>query len=122
MTLFFLDLECRWQSLEVTRETPSRLYFVIDGRQRFVSRTELDQHGVAMSRAVTGGLVYREIPSEATEPALVALGLDAMATPADVRRAYRTLAKVAHPDAGGSHQRFLELHAAYVAAMQALGG
>jgi hypothetical protein len=39
-------------------------------------------------------------------------------TETDVKRAYRTLAKSAHPDGGGSQDKFLALQEAYVQALQ----
>jgi hypothetical protein len=45
------------------------------------------------------------------------LGLSFPCTVAEVRAAYRDLAKRAHPDRGGSHGEFLELRAAYEQAL-----
>jgi hypothetical protein len=39
-------------------------------------------------------------------------------TETDVKRAYRRLAKSAHPDGGGSQEKFLALQEAYVQALQ----
>lgn len=43
------------------------------------------------------------------------LGVSASATAAEVKAAYRRLAKAHHPDQAGAaeHDRFLEIHAAY---------
>jgi hypothetical protein len=45
------------------------------------------------------------------------LGLPFPCTVAEVRAAYRTLAKRVHPDRGGSHDEFLQLQAAYEQAL-----
>lgn len=46
-------------------------------------------------------------------PALTALGLPPTATPDEVERAYRELAKQAHPDRGGNVEQFKRLQAIY---------
>lgn len=51
---------------------------------------------------------------------LAALGLAAPCTVDDITRAYRTLARVAHPDTGGSHETFVRLTAHYKAALRLL--
>lgn len=50
--------------------------------------------------------------------ALATLGLSLPCTQADVRRAYKRLAKTAHPDAGGSHQAFIKLKQAHDSALR----
>lgn len=49
---------------------------------------------------------------------LAALGLRAGATKADIKRAYKRLARKAHPDGGGSHEAFMKLNQAYEQAMR----
>lgn len=56
------------------------------------------------------GLVARADPRDAP---YFTLGLVPPASPAAVRSAYRALARLAHPDAGGSHGAFLSLQDAY---------
>lgn len=46
------------------------------------------------------------------------LGLSAPVTRDDVRRAYKRLAKLAHPDVGGDHQAFIKLKEAHDSAMR----
>jgi hypothetical protein len=53
---------------------------------------------------------------------LAALGLQAGATPADVRAAFRRLSFDVHPDRGGSHEKFVELNAIYSRALASVGG
>lgn len=50
--------------------------------------------------------------------ALVALGLQSGATQADIKRAYKRLAKKVHPDHGGDHESFIRLKNAYESAMR----
>jgi DnaJ-class molecular chaperone len=49
--------------------------------------------------------------------ALKVLGLTDAASPDDVRRVYRERARAAHPDGGGSLDKFQALHFAYTAAL-----
>lgn len=53
--------------------------------------------------------LLREFGRPKVPPALVALGLGLGATAADVGKAYRQRAFVAHPDRGGSDAAFIEL-------------
>lgn len=46
------------------------------------------------------------------------LGVSPQATEDDVRAAYRQLAKVHHPDAGGTHENFVAVQQAYERALQ----
>ena len=48
----------------------------------------------------------------------VVLHLSWPCTVSEVQEAYRTLVKSAHPDGGGSHEKFLELQAAYEQALR----
>src|SRR5262249_33853877 len=52
--------------------------------------------------------------------ALAVLGLTALATPADIRRAFRRRAKRVHPDAGGTDAAFVKLKRAHDEALAAL--
>jgi hypothetical protein len=49
---------------------------------------------------------------------LITLGLSQPFTQTDVRRAYKRLAKSAHPDCGGSHQSFIKLKEAHDTALR----
>lgn len=53
-----------------------------------------------------------------TGDCLATLGLTTPYTSADVRRAYKRLAKTAHPDLGGSHQAFIKLKQAHDSALR----
>lgn len=46
------------------------------------------------------------------------LGISPQATEDEIRAAYRQLAKVHHPDAGGSHEKFVTIQQAYERALQ----
>lgn len=50
--------------------------------------------------------------------ALTTLGLSLPCTQTDVRRAYKRLAKSAHPDLGGSHTAFIKLKDAHDSALR----
>jgi hypothetical protein len=52
---------------------------------------------------------------------LTTLNLSWPCTANDVKKAYRSLVKGAHPDGGGSHERFLALQDAYEQALRMLG-
>lgn len=49
---------------------------------------------------------------------LATLGLSLPVTRAEVRRAYKRLAKTAHPDLGGDHQAFIKLKEAHDSALR----
>lgn len=49
---------------------------------------------------------------------LTTLGLSLPCTRDEVRRAYKRLAKIAHPDAGGSHHDFIKLKQAHDSALR----
>jgi hypothetical protein len=53
-----------------------------------------------------------------TEVALSLLGLQYPTTHRAIKRAYKQMAKVCHPDFGGSHEAFIKLNEAYEAAMK----
>ncbi len=56
--------------------------------------------------------------SVASPSAFAVLGLPSSATQPEIKRAYKRLAKSAHPDGGGTHEAFLKLNQAYEQAMR----
>lgn len=102
----------------------------LDGEQPTyrLDRQTLEQQGYAFIPA-TAALADHEEPvffiskhyvwQENQVPAcLKALHLSWPCTVTDVQEAYRKLVKSAHPDGGGSHDKFLELQAAYEQALR----
>lgn len=77
----------------------------------------VDRYGVGTLEQAFAG--YAQLPA-ATRQWWDVLGVDSRATIDDVDEAYRILAKTAHPDAGGTHERMAELNAARDAARKAL--
>lgn len=81
-------------------------------------------------RILDGSVSYRSFtelahgnPDLARTPrCLQVLGLEVPCTVDDVRHAYRRLAMEAHPDRGGSPERFALIHDAYVEAMALVSG
>ena len=61
----------------------------------------------------------RQLMPEQCHRELLGLPLDSRLTFAEINRAYKQVAKSAHPDAGGSAQEFLALSAAREALMKA---
>ena len=61
----------------------------------------------------------RQLTPEQRHRELLGLPLDSRLTFAEINRAYKQVAKSAHPDAGGSAQQFLALSAAREALMKA---
>lgn len=126
-----------WQAYRIVRRTPTRVYVDDrpyrpevqsdpDVRTFILDRVELERDGSASARSQGWWrgpyYLHPETAPIGTPPAcLVALGLPATCTPADVRRAYRQRARELHPDAGGSHDAFIALTEAYTAALRLLG-
>jgi hypothetical protein len=96
-----------WWESEVRTHRLDRLDLERDG----YSRGYFTEAGLAAARARHSGSVG------ATPPCLAALGLSWPSTDADIRRAYRARVKTAHPDGGGSSQKFIELRVAYQQAL-----
>lgn len=73
----------------------------------------IERHGSTdlLNRAFTG---FEALPERSAWHTV--LGVDKSATPAEIDRAYRALAKVKHPDVGGSEHEMAEINAAYEAA------
>ena len=82
---------------------------------------ERDGYTLAPNIEIDDPLFFTE-PYQArtsAEPACFAkLNLEFPSTIAEVRRAFRQLAKTAHPDRGGDHDEFLALQAAYEMALR----
>jgi hypothetical protein len=55
----------------------------------------------------------RSVPNAMIEQSLSVLGLTWPATPGEIRAAYRRRSLVAHPDTGGSDEKFRRVHEAY---------
>lgn len=49
------------------------------------------------------------------------LGVDPEATQNEIKAAYRSKARIAHPDVGGTEQQFQELQEAFIQAKRELG-
>jgi hypothetical protein len=96
--------------------------------ERSVSRAELDEHGSAFCSPLrlllyTEAAVARDFRRDSQKPVRVdtafsALGLTWPFTAEDATRAFRTLAKAAHPDTGGSHAAFISLQQTYQHALK----
>ena len=93
-----------------------------------LDRRALEQQGYAFIPA-TAPLANHEEPvffisehyvwqGDQVPACLKALNLSWPCTVTDVQEAYRKLVKSAHPDGGGSHDKFLELQAAYEQALR----
>ena len=61
----------------------------------------------------------RQLTPEQRHRELLGLPLDSRLTLSEIQRAYKRVAKSAHPDAGGSAQQFQDLSAAREALMKA---
>lgn len=82
----------------------------------------IERHGVATVAEMFAGFAALPAPG-ATRPWTVVFGVNDRAgiTPSVIEAAYRELAKRAHPDAGGSHEKMAELNAARDAALKEIG-
>jgi DnaJ-like protein len=67
-----------------------------------------------MERAFTG---FAALPAPAGSNWWEVLGISPRATQEEIRDAYRELARQNHPDAGGDHEKFIVIKAAYETAM-----
>jgi len=119
-----------WTEHPIIKKTPKFVFVAWLGRKDDViklNRQELEETGETYRRYET---YYTEAGkneferqreswrSEVKVPdCLKRFGLDNSATAEDVKRKYRKLAQQHHPDTGGKHQDFIDLHASYEAAM-----
>lgn len=55
------------------------------------------------------------VPQDVSMDPFSILGVDMNATHEEVKKAYREKARAAHPDAGGSNEKFVKVQAAYEA-------
>jgi hypothetical protein len=102
----------------------------LDGKRATfrLDRQALEQEGYAFVPATASltdeeepiFFTYERVNRQGTfAPAcLVALGLSWPCTTSEVKDAYRRLIRSAHPDGGGSHEKFLDLQAAYAQALR----
>ena len=80
----------------------------------------MDRYGVgSLAQAFAG---YTALPQQTEQGWWEIFGLTAEAKLEEVEEAYRRLARIAHPDAGGAHEAMARLNTARDAARQALGG
>lgn len=85
------------------------LYEIQGVLSRTVGRMKLVEKAEPMSpldNQLPGGRIERM-------KALAVLGLNGSATPEDIKRRYKELARGAHPDHGGSEERMAEINAAW---------
>ena len=120
-----------WTEHPIIKKTPKFVFVAWLGRKDSIlrlNRQELEDTGEVFHRhrqtfyTETGKIEYdrqqeawrnqRKVPD-----CLKYFGLDNTATNDDVKRAYRQLAQCHHPDAGGNHEAFIKLQAAYESAM-----
>jgi hypothetical protein len=64
------------------------------------------------ARAEAWSRAFREIFGAPSEPWWAVLGVEPTATPAEIKRAFRTAVKTSHPDVGGDLRRFKSVMAA----------
>lgn len=91
-----------------------------------LDRAELESKGSAHSRSKHARGYYYTVPMEQrqrqrygeTPECLVLLGLTQPVTEDQIKRAYRTLVKEAHPDRGGNHEACTQLMSAYELALR----
>lgn len=76
-------------------------------------------HTLTTPRFGRRDIPLRQLTAEERHRELLGLPLDRRLTLAEIHRAYKRVAKTAHPDAGGSAQEFLALSAAREALMKA---
>jgi hypothetical protein len=81
----------------------------------------IDRYGVVTVEEAFSGFDALPPPSSGKRHWTAVLGLKGTATAAEIEAAYRALAKIRHPDAGGSQQAMAELNAARDEAMKENG-
>jgi hypothetical protein len=85
-----------------------------------LDRAELEREGCVWSgrrRQTYYTTPWEERHRRSDPDCLKSLGLRSGATKQEIKAAYRRLAKITHPDRGGSHEGFVALHRAYEQAM-----
>lgn len=76
-------------------------------------RREIDKNIKKLTQEGTAGMAY----DESLDPYKI-LGVDMDATREDIDRAFKSRARVAHPDRGGSNEEMIRVNAAYEAIKQ----
>lgn len=124
-----------WRAHRIVKKTAKRVYVAYDSSrvdkddwdvQTFVlDREELERTGRAIRRVRHWDQVFYLRPPEpetkrGVPPCIERLGLSYPCTVADVKRAFRLLAKDAHPDRGGDAKEFIEIQSAYEKALSLL--
>jgi len=73
----------------------------------------IDRWGAAQLEATFTGYAALPAPAAGARPWWEVLGVSARAGAAEIKDAYRAKAKQTHPDAGGTHEAFVEVQRAY---------
>ena len=128
----------RFEQCEVLKKTATRIHILSPSCGPMqLNRMKLERDGKVYHSRVheyfysTRPAVDPEKPTQAfydveariqallhgTHPAFSVLGLSRGCSRGDVQRAYRRLAKIHHPDLGGSAQVFTRIHTAYTQAL-----
>jgi len=92
---------------------------ITDAAQRRLGIVRDVLHSLTTPKFGRRDIPMRQLTPEGRHRQLLGLPLDSRLTLAEIHRAYKRVAKSAHPDAGGSAQQFLALSAAREALMKA---
>ena len=92
---------------------------ITDAAQRRLGIVRDVMHALTTPKFGRRDIPVRQLTPEQRHRELLGLPLDSRLTLSEIQRAYKRVAKSAHPDAGGSAQQFLALSAAREALMKA---
>lgn len=111
----------------IIKKTAKKVFVAYNDYRIFtLDRQELEQEGSVWHRqqkerwySEAGKAQFEKEQDELHTPKpLKKLGLTKYATEAEIKKAYHRLSKQCHPDAGGTHQAFIELQTNYENALE----
>jgi hypothetical protein len=121
------DCKRRWEQVPIVKKTAKRIFVPRQhvGEECYtIDRQEFEQNGQASTGTGWGRQTYYAQPEQregVVPECLRVFGLNANATAAQVKRAFRQRVKTAHPDQGGDAEGFRQLRESFEEALRVVG-